>query len=112
MALKRYAKHPEWFRKWAMKFYKSDEWMKVRQIVRDDRRMHCDICHKLIKGKSICDHIIELSPDNYTDPDITLNVDNLRLLCLECHNTRTFKGVFRSDPVDFDLSTRKNINLF
>ena len=30
-------------------------------------------------------HKIPLTPENVTDPEITLNWDNLMLLCRECH---------------------------
>ena len=30
-------------------------------------------------------HKIPLTPENVTDPDITLNWDNLMLLCRDCH---------------------------
>lgn len=31
-------------------------------------------------------HIIHLTPDNVNNPEISLNQDNLMLLCNECHN--------------------------
>lgn len=30
-------------------------------------------------------HKIHLTPDNINDPEITLNYDNLMLLCRDCH---------------------------
>ena len=33
-------------------------------------------------------HIIYLTPENVTDPEISLNQDNLLLLCNECHNKK------------------------
>lgn len=30
-------------------------------------------------------HVIELTPQNIDDPNITLNHDNLQMLCRECH---------------------------
>lgn len=30
-------------------------------------------------------HKIPLTPENVTDPDITLNWENLQLLCRDCH---------------------------
>ena len=33
----------------------------------------------------IVHHIVELTPGNIADPSITLNWDNLRLVCRECH---------------------------
>ena len=100
-------KHPDWFRKWQIKFYNSKRWKDLRQEVRNEKRMRCDNCGKLIKGKSICDHRIEVSPDNYRDESITLSKSNLDLLCIECHNTKTF-GVF----VSYEVDERKDVNLF
>jgi len=33
-------------------------------------------------------HMIWLTADNYTDARISLNFDNLRAVCVECHNRR------------------------
>lgn len=100
-------KYPKWFKLWQRKFYKSKEWIALRNEVRDEAKMRCAVCHKLVKGKSIVDHIKEVSPDNYTDELVTLNKDNLRLLCLDCHNTKTFGSKFEFEP-----STERKINLF
>lgn len=43
--------------------------------------MRCDMCGRLIHSKSIVDHIIEIDETNYQDESITLNEDNLQLLC-------------------------------
>lgn len=100
-------KHPEWFREWQIKFYNSKRWKLLRDEVRQERHMRCDSCHRLIKGKSICDHIIEVSPTNYEDERITLNKDNLQLLCIECHNTKTFYETQYFEPKE-----ERNVNLF
>jgi len=100
-------KYPEWFRSWQMKFYKSKKWIELRDEIRDDAKMRCSECHKIIKGKSIVDHIIEITPNNYIDESITLSKDNLRLLCLNCHNTKTFATRFEFEP-----HTERKINLF
>lgn len=68
--------------------------------------MRCDVCGRLIHGKSIVDHIIEIDETNYQDESITLNEDNLQLLCLECHNTKTFQS-----KINLNLENR-NISLF
>lgn len=107
MVLHRHRKHPEWFRKRQKKFYNSSEWKKVRDYIRNKYKMRCYKCNKLITGISIVDHIIEISPDNYEDENITLNGDNLQLLCLKCHNTKTF-----GKPLEFDLDEREDVNLF
>lgn len=69
-------------------FYTSDEWRDVREILLLDRHMTCEVCHKLIhkKYKAIGHHKIELNMSNLNDPTITLNLDNLMLVCNKCHN--------------------------
>lgn len=100
-------KHSPEFRKWQQKFYNSKEWKLLRDEVRNEKRMRCDDCHKLIKGKSICDHIEEITDENKWNSRITLNKDNLQLLCLECHNTKTF-----AEKTIFDVQERRDVNLF
>ena len=31
-------------------------------------------------------HVIWLTPDNYENPEISLNFANLRAVCIDCHN--------------------------
>lgn len=38
----------------------------------------------LVPGE-IVHHIIELTPENINDPSVSLNFDNLRLVCRRCH---------------------------
>lgn len=100
-------KHPEWFMKWQKKFYKSDLWINTRDQVRDRDGMTCCKCKNFIYGKSIVDHIIEMNPENYLVWEISLNPENLQLLCMECHNKKTFEIVN-----EFNLEKRKDVNLF
>lgn len=89
--------YPEWFRQWQTKFYNSKEWISLRDEVRLEKRMRSDHSGKLILGKSIVDHIIEITPDNYMDENITLNKNNLQLLSIEEHNRKTF-----AESLDYD----------
>lgn len=100
------------FRKWQIKFYNSKEWKDLRNEVREDRGMRCEMCGKLIRGKSIVDHIREITPKNKFNVDITLNRNNLQLLCLDCHNKKTFKGRRIPSKINFDIEKRKDVNLF
>ena len=84
----------------------SKPWITLRNRIRSTKRMRCDMCGRLIHSKSIVDHIIEIDETNYQDESITLNEDNLQLLCLECHNTKTFQS-----KINLNLENR-NINLF
>ncbi|MTV47035.1 HNH endonuclease, partial [Streptococcus pneumoniae] len=51
-------KHSDWFRTWQIKFYNSKPWRTLRNRIRSIKRMRCDMCGRLIHGKSIVDHII------------------------------------------------------
>jgi 5-methylcytosine-specific restriction protein A len=79
-------------KEYAKGFYTSGVWRRCRagyiaSRVAIDGGM-CEHCRE-VPGY-IVDHIIEISPSNITDPEITLNHDNLQYLCLPCSNTKTF----------------------
>jgi 5-methylcytosine-specific restriction enzyme A len=72
---------------YAKKFYNSKAWKKCRESYIPKVFGLCEHCGE---PGYILDHIKEITPDNITNPNITLNHDNLQFLCLECHNTKTF----------------------
>lgn len=109
MTLKRYEKFDNDFRKWQQRFYNSKEWRTLRNSYRNKQQMICEYCNTLIRGKSICDHIVEITPENKHDKNITLNEKNLMLMHLECHNTKTFK---KKNKINFNIEDRKDVNLF
>lgn len=87
-------------REFAQAFYNSAAWHKVRKLVIN--RDH-GLCQKCGKPGYIVDHIIELTPENINDPEISLNLDNLQYLCLSCHTTKTFsKYKATRKGLDFD----------
>ena len=87
-------------RELAQAFYNSAAWHKVRQLVIN--RDH-GLCQKCGTPGYIVDHIIELTPGNINDPEISLNLDNLQYLCLSCHTTKTFsKYKATRKGLDFD----------
>lgn len=65
-------------------FYRSKAWAKVREaaIVRAKGMCEMPGCYKPAEEVH---HIIELTPENINDPDISLNQDNLMCLCRDCH---------------------------
>lgn len=68
-------------------FYKSKEWQACRLSYIKSVHYLCENCLErgmYVPGHEV-HHVIELTPDNITDPAITLNPDNLRYLCHECH---------------------------
>lgn len=74
------------------KFYKSKEWLAFRQMVILDRSYDdgiiCEMCSKaIVDSKRIhIHHIKELDAINYLDTTVSLNPDNVQLICHSCHN--------------------------
>lgn len=63
-------------------FYKSKEWKQTREyILRRDNYL----CVRCGKPAEEVHHIIHLSPSNIDDPSVTMDPNNLRSLCRECH---------------------------
>jgi 5-methylcytosine-specific restriction endonuclease McrA len=68
---------------YAEKFYTSRAWRDCRKAY---FTMQHGICERCQGAGKIVHHKIYISPDNINDPSITLNFDNLELLCQDCHN--------------------------
>ncbi len=77
-------------KEYAKGFYKSQAWKKTRKAVMSRDAMLCQDCLK--KGKITAaeevHHIVEITPANISDPEVTLNPSNLVSLCRECHRAR------------------------
>ena len=74
-------------REFAKKFYATSMWRECRNSYAASRGHLCERCISrgvLARGE-IVHHKIELTPENIDDPNITLNWDNLELLCRFCH---------------------------
>ena len=54
----------------------------------------CERCHE--HTGRIVHHIIHLSPELMSDPDICYSFTNLELVCLDCHNVE--HGFRKPDP--------------
>lgn len=70
-------------------FYGSEAWKQCRKAYAKSKGLMCERC--LQKGLVVTrelqvHHRTELTPENITNPDITLNWDNLELLCKTCHD--------------------------
>lgn len=72
----------------AKAFYKSKAWKGCREAYISKRIVvdggMCEVCHQ--RMGYIVHHIVPLTPDNIGDPLVTLNHDNLRYDCKECHD--------------------------
>lgn len=74
-------------REFAGNFYKTKVWKECRKAYIKSVGGLCERCWAkgIIKHGDIVHHKIHLSPENINDPSITLNPDNLELVCRDCH---------------------------
>ena len=74
-------------------FYRSGQWENLLKILKHERldsqgNLICAYCGKPIVRAYDCigHHVIELTEENYTDANISLNPDNIQLVHHKCHN--------------------------
>ena len=73
-------------------FYRSDEWENLLKVIKlerlQDGELFCEYCGKPIIKSYDCigHHVIELTEENYTDYNISLNTVNIKLVQQKCHN--------------------------
>ena len=74
-------------------FYVSGKWRKCRTAYAKSVGKLCERCLKrgiinpgTKKNPLETHHKIQLTDDNINDPNITLNWENLELLCKKCHD--------------------------
>lgn len=74
-------------REFAKEFYKSKAWQHCRTSYAKSRGHLCERCLKRgkIEPGEIVHHKVYLTPENINDPAVSLNFDNLELLCRKCH---------------------------
>jgi hypothetical protein len=73
---------------WAKTFYRSKAWQSCRESYIQER-MHidggiCEVCKR--EQGYIVHHIEALTKENISNPLISLNHENLRYECKECHD--------------------------
>lgn len=68
-------------------FYNTTTWQNCRNAYVKSVGGICERCYEkgLIRHGEHVHHIIHLTPDNVSDPNISTSFDNLILLCRECH---------------------------
>ena len=68
-------------------FYKSGAWVSCRNNYFRKAKGLCERCAAkgIIRTGEIVHHKIILTPENIKNPDVTLNQDNLMLVCRDCH---------------------------
>ena len=80
-------------------FYQSDAWQKCRRhfigcVLERDGALFCSVCGKEIINPrdAVVHHVKELDDTTVNDPDVALNMDNLTVVCHQCHNAKHEKG--------------------
>lgn len=75
---------------WAVTFYKSKAWKSCRAAYMERVGGLCEAClaNGIYRPAEIVHHVVELTPDNVSDPRVSLNPDNLEAVCRECHSMR------------------------
>ena len=95
-------------KEYAQAFYHSKRWKDCRRAYINNRIMIdggvCEKCHDRLGY--IVHHKVNITPDNITDPDITLNWDNLSWECKVCHDAEEGHGLNKKAAllVAFDAS--------
>lgn len=71
-------------------FYNTKAWKSCRESYKRSKGGLCEDCLKrgIITAGAEVHHVKELTPKNIHDPNVTLNWNNLALLCKDCHAKR------------------------
>ena len=65
-----------------VKFYRSQAWRKARAAYLD---AHNHICERCGRAASIVHHKRHITPENVSDPSVTLDPSNFMAVCVDCH---------------------------
>ena len=68
-------------------FYKTAAWVSCRDAYAKSKGGLCERClsRGIYRSGVIVHHKIHLTPDTIKDPNVSLNWNNLQLLCRDCH---------------------------
>lgn len=88
-------------REFAESFYKSPAWKNTRKAYAKSVGGLCEKClaRGIYKAGEAVHHKIHLTPQNISDPAVSLSWDNLILLCRDCHGEE-HKKIQRRYTVD------------
>ena len=83
-------------------FYSSKTWQDCRNEYAKKALHLCENCLRkgIYKPGVIVHHVEELTPLNIQRPEVTLNFDNLELLCRDCHALK--HGAHKDRRYEFD----------
>lgn len=74
-------------RAFSRSFYHSKSWKATRQAYFESRHGLCERCLRkgIVKPGEIVHHKLHLTPENISNPNVSLAFSNLELLCRDCH---------------------------
>ena len=81
-------------------FYSSAAWLTFSSMIRTSRFSICELCGA--PDAREVHHLIHINKDNINDPAVTLNADNVMLLCRHCHYAIHERGKLRARRSSFD----------
>lgn len=72
-------------------FYTSKSWRGLSYSLKISRGGKCERCGFMVVEKAdwkklIGHHKVELTEANISDPNVSLNPDNIEIVCIDCHN--------------------------
>lgn len=84
-------------------FYGTKAWKDCRAAYRKAHGGLCEFCWKKgeVNAGTEVHHLTHITAENVHDPNVTLNFDNLVLLCKECHDKEHGKRKQRTDEYGF-----------
>ena len=90
-------------RKAQRKFYDSKAWKKCRAVYLSEHPC-CERCEKagIISVTEHVHHKKHLTADNFSNPMIALNPENLEALCFKCHQKEHHSGKEIAEELYFD----------
>lgn len=95
---------------YAKAFYTGKAWKQLSKLYMSMKNYICERCGE--PGK-ICHHKEHITPANIHDINITLNIDNLECLCMDCHNrhhnSRENKVIFDENGQIIEVKEKQEI---
>lgn len=92
-------------------FYGSQAWKDCRAAYIKSVGGLCERCRSrgIITAGVVVHHKTHVNQDNVNDPNVTLNFDNLQLLCVQCHADVHAKNQKRYNVDKFGRVFARNI---
>lgn len=81
-------------------FYSSAAWLQFSSMIREQRFHICELCGR--PNAAEVHHLIHLTKENVNTPAVSLNADNVMLLCKHCHYSVHARGKYRARRSFFD----------